>query len=78
VALAFDEALGMATNAAGHVSVTGRLTIRYRRLTPLHTEVTLEAHTARVEGRRITTVGTMRVGDAITAEAHGLFITADP
>jgi hypothetical protein len=78
VALAFDEALGMANSAAGHLSVTGRLTIRYRQPTPLHTEITLDAHAARVEGRRVVTLGTMRVGDTVTAEAEGLFITRSP
>lgn len=74
VALAFDEALGMANAIAGLPCLTGRLTIRYRRPTPLHTPLVLEAHTQRVEGRRITTVGTLRDGDTLTAEAEGLFV----
>ena len=74
VALAFDEALGMANSASGHPGVTGRLKVRYRRPTPLHTEVTLEARTIGVDGRRITTVGTLLAGDTITAEAEGLFL----
>jgi acyl-coenzyme A thioesterase PaaI-like protein len=74
VALAFDELLGMANSASGHPGMTGRLTVRYRRPTPLHTEVTFEARTARVDGRRIMTVGTLHTGDAITAEAEGLFV----
>jgi Thioesterase superfamily len=78
VALAFDEALGIANNAAGHLTMTGRLTVRYRRPTPLHTEITLEAHVARVDGRRVTTVGTMRVGENVTAEAEALFVAPRP
>jgi acyl-coenzyme A thioesterase PaaI-like protein len=74
VALSFDEALGMANAASGHPGVTGRLTVRYRRPTPLHTRLTLEAHTANVDGRRVTTVGTLRAGDEVTAEAEGLFV----
>jgi acyl-coenzyme A thioesterase PaaI-like protein len=74
VALAFDEALGMANSAAGHAGVTGRLTVRYRRPTPLHTEVTLEARTVRVDGRRISTVGALRAGSVLTAEADALFV----
>ena len=74
VALAFDEALGMANIASGHPGLTGRLTIRYRRPTPLHEPVVLDAHTASIDGRRITTVGTLRTGDAVTAEAEGLFV----
>ncbi|MEX2256095.1 MAG: PaaI family thioesterase, partial [Acidimicrobiia bacterium] len=74
VALAFDEALGMANTASGHPGLTGRLTVRYRRPTPLHTEVVFEAHTARVDGRRITTVGTLHADGKVTAEAEGLFV----
>jgi acyl-coenzyme A thioesterase PaaI-like protein len=74
VALVFDEALGMANAASGNPGLTGRLTIRYRRPTPLHTPLLLEAHTANVDGRRITTVGTLRAADVVTAEAEGLFV----
>jgi acyl-coenzyme A thioesterase PaaI-like protein len=74
IALAFDEALGMANVASGRSGMTGRLTVRYRRPTPLHTDVLLEAWTERVEGRRFTTVGTLRVGNDLTAQAEGLFI----
>ena len=75
VALAFDEALGMANAAAGHSGMTARLTIRYRRPTPLHVPVRLDARTQRVEGRRIVTVGTLHAGDQLTAEAEGLFVS---
>jgi acyl-coenzyme A thioesterase PaaI-like protein len=78
VALAFDEALGMANSANGHPGVTGRLTVRYRRPTPLHTAVTLEARTTRVEGRRIRTIGTLRAGGEITADAEALFVVLGP
>jgi acyl-coenzyme A thioesterase PaaI-like protein len=74
IALAFDEALGMANVAGGRAGMTGRLTVRYRRPTPLHTDVLLETWTERVEGRRFTTVGTLRVDDEITAQAEGLFV----
>ena len=74
VALAFDEALGMANAASGHPGMTARLTVRYRRPTPLHTELALHARTMRVEGRRITTVATLHAGDHLTAEAEGLFV----
>lgn len=74
IALAFDEVLGMANVGSGRSGMTGRLTVRYRRPTPLHTDVLLEAWTERVEGRRFTTVGTLRVGSDITAQAEGLFI----
>lgn len=74
VALAFDEALGMANVASGLGGMTARLTVRYRKPTPLRTELRLHAHTDRVEGRRITTVATLTAGDVVTAEAEGLFV----
>jgi hypothetical protein len=74
VALAFDEALGMANAVSGHPGMTARLTVRYRRPTPLRTRLHLHARTERVDGRRITTVATLRSGDTVTAEAEGLFV----
>jgi len=74
VALAFDEALGMANAVSGHPGMTARLTVRYRKPTPLRTELHLDARTERVDGRRISTVATLRAGDLVTAEAEGLFV----
>lgn len=74
VALLFDEALGVANVAGGHPGMTGRLSIRYRRPTPLKTELTLEAWTVGRQGRRITTVGTLHAGSTLCAEAEGLFV----
>lgn len=74
VALMFDEALGMANVTGGNPGMTARLTVRYRRPTPLRTPVRLEAWTREREGRRITTVGTLHAGDRLCAEAEGLFV----
>jgi hypothetical protein len=77
IALAFDEVLGMANIASGHPGMTGRLSVRYRRPTPLHRPVTFEAWTEEVDGRRIVTRGTLSVDGAVTAEAEGLFVIID-
>lgn len=74
VALMFDEALGVANVAGGHAGMTARLSIRYRRPTPLRTELRLEAWTVGRQGRRITTVGTLHEGETLCAEAEGLFV----
>jgi acyl-coenzyme A thioesterase PaaI-like protein len=74
VALAFDEALGIANVASGHPGMTARLTVRYRRPTPLHVDLVLEAWTDRIEGRRIHTMGRLMDGDTLTAEAEGMFV----
>ncbi|CAB4782123.1 MAG: hypothetical protein F2723_05040 [Actinobacteria bacterium] len=78
IALTFDEILGMANVASGNPGMTGTLKIRYRRPTPLHKEVTFEGWTEKVEGRRITALGTMSVDGVVTAEAEGLFVIIDP
>jgi acyl-coenzyme A thioesterase PaaI-like protein len=74
VALMFDEALGIANVAGGHAGMTARLTVRYRRPTPLRTPLRLEASTHAREGRRITATGTLHAGDLLCAEAEGLFV----
>lgn len=77
IALAFDELLGMTNIASGHPAMTGKLTIRYRRPTPLHTDVRFESWTEQVDGRRILARGRLTVDDVVTAEAEGLFVVID-
>jgi acyl-coenzyme A thioesterase PaaI-like protein len=74
VALMFDEALGIANVAGGNAGMTARLTVRYRRPTPLRTPLRLDAWTRAREGRRITTTGTLYAGDTLCAEAEALFV----
>jgi acyl-coenzyme A thioesterase PaaI-like protein len=74
VALAFDEILGLANAVAGHPGMTGRLTVRYRRPTPLRHEVVFTGRVERVDGRRILTRARLEADGAVTAEAEGLFV----
>jgi hypothetical protein len=78
IALAFDEMLGMANIASAHPGMTGTLTVRYRRPTPLYREVVFEAWVVKVEGRRIATAGTLSCDDVLCAECEGLFIQPRP
>ena len=57
--------------------MTGTLTVRYRRPTPLHRDLRFEGTLDRVEGRKIFTTGRCFDGDDVTAEAEGLFIPVD-
>jgi acyl-coenzyme A thioesterase PaaI-like protein len=75
VAAAFDEVLGFANALSGTPGMTGTLTIRYRRPTPLHTELRFEASHDRTEGRKIFTSGRLFAGDSLCADAEGLFIS---
>jgi acyl-coenzyme A thioesterase PaaI-like protein len=77
IALAFDELLGMSNIATGNPGMTGRLTVRYLRPTPLHRPARLRGRTERVEGRRVTARGELFVDDVLTAECEGLFVTLD-
>lgn len=77
VAAAFDEVLGMAQSLSGSSGMTGTLEIKYRRPTPLHTDLRFHATLDRHEGRKLFTSGRLYAGDELTAEAKGLFITVD-
>src|SRR5947209_2294161 len=77
LAAAFDEVLGMAQSLGGQPGMTGTLTIRYRRPTPLHTDLRFEATLDRTEGRKLFTSGRLHAGDTLCAEAEGLFIQVD-
>ncbi len=77
VAAAFDELLGFTQSLSGSPGMTGTLTIRYRRPTPLYTELRFEATLVRTEGRKIFTEGRVYAGETLTAEAEGLFISVN-
>lgn len=77
LAATFDELLGMTQSLSGRPGMTGTLTVRYRRPTPLHRDLRFVGTLERVEGRKIFTKGRCYAGDDITAEADGLFIHVD-
>lgn len=78
IACAFDELLGIANIQSGNPGMTGRLTIHYRRPTPLFREVRLRAWVERTEGRRILSRGELWADDVLTAEAEGVFVRPRP
>jgi acyl-coenzyme A thioesterase PaaI-like protein len=74
IALMFDELLGVANIANGCPGMTGTLTIKYRRPTPLFQPLRWTAWVERVEGRRIRSRAEVSVGDELCAEADGIFV----
>ncbi|WP_433602710.1 PaaI family thioesterase [Nocardia sp. CA-135953] len=79
VAVAFDDLLGMAAAVhAGEVTRTASLTIDYRSITPLNTELRVHAWTERQEGRKVYVRATLHDGERLCAEAQGLFIVLEP
>jgi acyl-coenzyme A thioesterase PaaI-like protein len=75
VAAAFDDLLGVAQQASGIAGLTGTLTIRMRRPTPLHTPIEYEGWVERASGRKIVCKGQSTANGQVTAEAECLFIT---
>jgi len=74
IALVFDELLGAANIASDSPGMTGTLTVRYRKPTPIRTDLRLVARFEGRDGRKIRTSGAMYHGDELTAEAEGIFI----
>jgi acyl-coenzyme A thioesterase PaaI-like protein len=78
IAAAFDEILGMTQTFSGRSGMTGTLEVRYRKPTPLHVDLRFEGRLQDVNGRKISVVGSCFHGEALTAEAKGLFIAMNP
>lgn len=75
IAAAFDEVLGLTQTLSGKAGMTGTLTIRYRRPTPLNADLRFEGRVDSVSGRKVLTSGRLLAGERLTAEATGLFIS---
>jgi acyl-coenzyme A thioesterase PaaI-like protein len=78
VAAAFDDVLGLTQSMSGQMGMTGNLTVRYRRPTPLHTDLRFEGRLDSVSGRKVLTSGSLFAEGRLTAEATGLFVTVPP
>jgi acyl-coenzyme A thioesterase PaaI-like protein len=72
-AMILDQMLGEATGAGGKPGMTGTLTLRYRRGTPLG-DLSAEAWIERSEGIKTWARGHLSDADGVTVEAEGLFI----
>ncbi len=77
VAASFDEVLGFVNSLTGNPGMTARLTVNYRKPTPLYTDLRFEAFIDRVEGRKTFTHCHLYAGDVLTAEGEGLFVGVD-
>lgn len=72
-ALILDQLLGEAAAAAGKPGMTGTLTVRYRRATPLGA-LRGEAHVDRIAGIKTFVVGHIADAEGVCVEAEGVFI----
>lgn len=78
VAAAFDEVLGFVQSLSGNPGMTGTLTVKYRRPTPLHTDLVIAAQWVRSEGRKTICEGKILAEGVMTAEAEGIFVAVPP
>ncbi|WP_370246472.1 PaaI family thioesterase [Nocardioides sp.] len=73
LALILDQLLGESAGSGRRPGMTGTLTIRYHRATPLGA-LRGEARIERTEGIKTYAVGTLADADGVTVEAQGVFI----
>jgi hypothetical protein len=78
IAALFDEFLGSANIIANKAGMTGTLTVRYRRPTPLLAPLDVVARFTGMERRKIFSWGGLYHDGELTAEAEGIFIEVQP
>jgi hypothetical protein len=74
VAALFDQFLGMAQAMGGQPGMTGTLSVRYHRRTPLEVELRLVGKLLRLEGRKTVMHARLFAEDVLTAESEALFV----
>ncbi len=77
VAALFDQFLGIGQKLTGHPGVTGQLSVKYLKPTPLNTELKFVGRLDKSEGRRIMMTAEIIANDVVTAKAECLFIRID-
>ena len=77
IAALFDELLGHAQMVHPVRALTAHLTVRYRAVTPIDEDLDFYAQVVHASGRRWAGRATCVAGDAVTAEADGLFVGVD-
>jgi acyl-coenzyme A thioesterase PaaI-like protein len=78
IAAVFDEVMGAANIITENPGMTGTLTVRYRRPTPLLAPLDMVARFTGTERRKIFTWAGIYHDGALTAEAEGIFVKMDP
>lgn len=72
-----DEAMGLVVWAAGHKVAAVNLEINYHKPLPLNQPLTLEARISQMDGRKISSVGEIRLADSTVAVSGcGVYVAA--
>lgn len=74
IALLYDDLVGMAAMVAAGGGMTARLTVQYRKPTPLFVPIRFRAWLEEHEGRKFIARGEMHHDGELLSEADGLFI----
>ncbi|MFM7785789.1 MAG: PaaI family thioesterase [Gammaproteobacteria bacterium] len=74
VAALFDQFLGMAQAMGGQPGMTGTLSVRYHRRTPLEVELRLVGKLLRLDGRKTVMHAELFADELLTAESEALFV----
>ncbi|MCY3851893.1 MAG: PaaI family thioesterase [Acidimicrobiaceae bacterium] len=77
IAALFDELLGSTCVVNDIGGYTGTLTVVYRTPTPLGTPLQMRGWHDRSERRKVFAKGTLHSGDALCAQAEGIFVQSD-
>jgi acyl-coenzyme A thioesterase PaaI-like protein len=74
IALLVDHAMGCVANQADRPAMTVRLTLRYRRPTPIEVPLTVSVRIDRIDRRQVHLSATVATPDEVTVEAEGVFL----
>ena len=77
VAGVLDHLMGMTHVRTGHPGMTGGLSVRYLKPTPLNQLIEISAEATEVDEKRTKVKGTMRCGETTTATAEAIFVRVD-
>jgi len=78
VAAVLDHVLGVAASSSGFASMTGTLTTRFCRPTPVNVRLTCVGRVDRVEGRKVFCSAELDASGTVVAEAHGVYLRVEP
>lgn len=78
LAAIFDEIMGALLPAIGVMAFTGRLSVRYKRATPLGVPIELRSWLASREGRRLHLEAEAAADGVVFATAESVFVEQDP
>ena len=77
VAGVLDHIMGMTHVRTGHPGMTGGLSVRYLKPTPLNQLIEISAEATELDDKRTEVKGTMRCGETTTATAEAVFVRVD-